>query len=135
MAGHTSKLRETAIAAYGASRLKQADVQKNEKALSLIKRFLSLFDVEAEVDSNPFEIEGIRFYVDPLEDSDGVYGHSIMASRKCPDCGEHLVTSVKDYNLDEYSPAIFGQWLSESHLCEFRDNMAGRAKAGFVRPD
>jgi hypothetical protein len=128
-------LRQKTIAAYEASPLKKADVEKNKAAFSLIKHFLSILGVNVEVNSNPFEVDEIRFYVDPLEDSDGIYGYDVMASRKCSSCGERIVMSVKNYNFDKYSPEMFGRWLSEPHLCEFRDEKDVRTPVGFIRSD
>jgi hypothetical protein len=133
MEKHHVSLQEKAIATYEASQLKKADVEKNKKAVNLIRQFLLIFGAAVEVDANPFEVDGIRFYVDPLAFSDGeIYGYSIMASRGCPRCGERIVTSVKDYELDQYDPARFGQWLSEPHLCEFRDGKGEAKEAGFI---
>ena len=133
MTEHAPKLKEKAIAAYEASPLKKADVEKNKKAISIIKQLISKFGIDIEVDSNPIEIDGIRFYSSPLEDSDGIYGHRVMASRKCSQCGERIVMEVADYDLDKYRPAMFEQWLSRPHLCEFADDTQVRGKVGFVK--
>jgi hypothetical protein len=82
MGEHNIKLREKAIAAYEASDLKKVDVENDKKAFTLIRQFLLTFGVNVEVNSNPFEVDGIRFYVDPLKDTDGIwlqrYGFSQM---------------------------------------------------------
>ncbi len=129
MAAHDHKLTEKAIAAYEASTLKQSDVEKNKEAAERIKQFLSKVGVEVEVNSNFFEIDGIRFYAFPHEDQDGVYAYGIMASRKCPQCGERIVLQFADY--EEFSPEMFGQWLSEPHLCEFTNEKEERKRIGF----
>lgn len=71
-------LTDKAIAAYEASTLKQQDLKKSEALLNRIRHFLALFDIRGvEVNSNPFEIDGLRLYADPLEDVDGIWGYSL----------------------------------------------------------
>jgi hypothetical protein len=129
MAEHDQKLREKAVAAYEESALKRKDVEKNREAAKRIKQFLSKFRIDAEVNSNLFEIDGIRFYSFPIEDQDGVFGYGIMASRKCSQCGERIVLRFEDW--EEYGPEMFGQWLSKPHLCEFTDEKEERKRIGF----
>jgi hypothetical protein len=84
------KLEEEAITAYEASQLKKAGVLNNEKSASLIRQFLSIFGLKVKVDVNPFEIDGIRIYVDPMEYVDGIHGYDIMVSRKFSNCGGRI---------------------------------------------
>jgi hypothetical protein len=137
MVEHNQKLKEKALAAYEASDLKQQDVEKNKEAASRIKRFLSKIGIDEEVKSNLFEIDGIRFHAFPYEDEDGVYGYGIMASRQCTQCLVRIVLKFDDYEDDDeegFSPAMFGQWLSKSHLCEFANEKEERKRIGYLPP-
>jgi hypothetical protein len=129
MAEHDRKLKEKAIAAYEASALKKSDVEKNKESAKRIKQFLSKFGIDAEVTSNLFEIDGIRFYAFPHEDQDGVYAYGIMASRECSQCGERIVLEFADY--EKFTPEMFGRWLVKPHLCEFTDEKVDRKRIGF----
>ncbi len=117
-------LTEKAIAAYEASSLRRQDLKKSEALLSKIQHFLALFDIkDVKVDSNPFEIDGLRLYVDPMEDVDGIFGYMITISRQCPRCKADLTFEV---TVDS-DAALIGRWLSEVHPCEFK----ARKRAGF----
>ena len=110
------KLRATAIAAYESSALKQEDQRRNELLIREIARFLKKFGISVYVNSNPFKIDDVTFYTEerPYTTGDEVE-YQLTASRPCPVCKQNILFSdIESLSLEE-----FGQWLLQSHLCEF----------------
>ena len=119
---------EKAIFAYEASGLKERDRKNSEASLNKIRHFLALFDIkEVDVNANPFEIDGLRLYVNPLEDVDGVFGQTLKISRPCPRCKVDLTFEVPS---EGNAAPLIGQWLSRKHPCEFQPR---NPVAGFAR--
>jgi hypothetical protein len=124
-----SKMIDKAITAYERSSLRQQDTLDNQEAIKRISEFLREYEIDPEtVTSNPFEIDGIRFYSFTLG-MEGL-GYSVRASRKCPDCDQRRTFDVVRFDKN-VSPAMFGQWLAMPHLCEFKEKPEERKKAGF----
>src|SRR5438552_3520082 len=86
-----SKLFTKAIAAYEQSDLRRQDVLGNQEAIEKIRQFLRKYDPDVQVTSNPFEIDGVRFYSHTLGIEDAELGYMVRASRECPDCHERRV--------------------------------------------
>lgn len=113
-----NNLTKRAIAAYEESELKRSDLEFSARARDTIQRFVSMFGFVIAVDSNPFEIDGVRLYVDPqyVDHFQGAFPDYILdASRKCPSCKADLSFQVDN----SCTAALFGQWLSQIHACEF----------------
>jgi hypothetical protein len=128
------ELRKKALRAYETSSLKQDDLQKSVGEIKTIQEFLvSVCGITITVDSNPFEIDGIRFNAEAAEDNDGIYAYDLEASRKCARCNAYLTLDVGRDHLDEaeftirktFSLALLGQWLSEDHKCDFKTRVEG----------
>ncbi len=124
--------------AYQSSELRQKDIEKNKIAADKIKKFLSKFDIDLDIESNFYEIEDVRFLSKPIGNSDDIYGYEVIASRKCEYCNDNLTLKVLEVFDEETSVDIskeeFGQWLSIDHLCEyfFEENENKERKPGFI---
>jgi hypothetical protein len=124
-----SKMIAKAITAYERSSLKQEDALDNQEAIKRISDFLREYEIDpSAVTSNPFEIDGIRFYSFTIGVAD--LPHSVRASRKCPDCDERLTFDVVRFGHN-VTPAMFGQWLVTSHICEFNEPEEKKPVVGF----
>jgi|SRR6266404_2540774 len=129
MVDQSPGLREKAVAEYEASDLKQQDIERTKIAASWIKKFLETLGIEANVESDLFEIDSIRFY--GYEESDFPRSYSVAASYRCTTCGERMVEQVVVCDWIKFSPASFGQWLKNPHPCEFVVDKTDRKKIGF----
>lgn len=113
-------LRQKAITAYESSSLKEDDEKRNEALVRVLVGFISKFGLSIYVNANPFRVDDLTLYASELKDIDGVYGYQLSASRQCPSCKENIVIEMDASSIDESAtPAMFGQWLLEPHLCEF----------------
>lgn len=120
MANQKSELIANAIDAYEKSELRRNDLAEEKEAAAAIARFLQVLGIQADVTSSVFEIDRIRFYSRPFKFEDDLLGYFVDASRSCPDCHERLVIRVTEFSKS-ITPAVFGQWLSRPHLCEFKE--------------
>jgi hypothetical protein len=120
MPEHTYGFSQKALALYEASELKQQDVNADKACADKIKSYLRKFEIEAEVSSNPFEIEGISFYSEPVVWEGKIIYYGLMASRECSKCKARPVLDITIEDEDIITPEMFGQWLSRPHLCEFK---------------
>jgi hypothetical protein len=129
-----TRLVESAKDAYQLSELRKKDIEKNKVAADKIKKFLSKFDIDVEIESNFYEIEDIRFFSKPIENSDAIYGYEVIASRKCPFCNDNITLRVLEVSDEEtfidISKEEFGQWLSINH-CEYIFSEKKKGKLGF----
>jgi hypothetical protein len=118
-----------AIDAYERSKLKAMDKAKEEDGIMRIKNFLVHYGIDIDVvDSNPFEIDGIRFYAWDMGNN---LGYMVNASRICPDCRERRTFEAVRFNKN-VTAEMFGQWLVKPHLCEFKlTGLEDNKKVGF----
>lgn len=132
------RLKEKAITAYEQSDLKREDVKKNQTAANCIKLTLIKFGIDAEIDSDVFEIDGIRFFAYSMGDTE-IYAYLVMASLECSSCGDRRVLDVASFENKAENPVYykeisieqFGQWLAKPHLCEFLKRKQEKPTIGF----
>ena len=128
---------ENAIRAYEESELWNIDLKKNEEAANRIKKYLSNFGVNKDISSDSVMVESIRFVHQLHYNEDDVYAYEIIASRSCSHCGEHLPLTVLEAGIEDeeatefVNPSEFGQWLSETHHCEYLSDDKTKPQIGF----